>query len=240
MSKPSKNKLSKRAQDNNQGHKKLAVIRSDDIRGCPFGLPVNTACKNVGKSIARMAPLQSAENDHEKAQLTKANKLVYITHKTGKKCPFADKILENHDKVDCDFGDTGQGEKALPWRGSPLYPQTFSGIGLDGLYGYPLGFYADNNESRNLFFGLFSFLGKNQNINQLVKLANESDDKTAAMLDEILHDIQNSDEEELGNKLAQLENMLDEYKDKYNENRMDSGLLWELAEKWFGSRQVNR
>ena len=141
-------------------NKKLAVIRGGDIRKCPFGLPVTIACENIGDAIARMAPLDVAETEEEREKLTKANRLVYINHKSGKKCPFADKILPNHGKVDCDYSDTGQGQQSADWAGSPLYPHTFTGIGYDGLYGYPLGFYADNNQSRNLFFGLFSFVGK--------------------------------------------------------------------------------
>ena len=230
-------------QDNMTKKTKLAVIRDDRLRGCPFGLPIIEACQYAGDSIHRMAPIKT-KDEEQKERLKKANSLVYIHHKTGKKCPFADKILEEHKKVDCDFGDTGQGQPHVPYRGSPLYPQTFSGIGLDGLYGYPLGFYADNNESRNLFFGLFSFLGSVEK-EGLIKMANKYDEcgeeEKADEIDKIierLDDIRNNDEYK--EESAKIEDYLDEYRKKYEYGRTDPGLLWNLAEKWFGSRQVNR
>ena len=224
---------------------KLAIIRDDDLRGCPFGLSIPNGCKYVGKAIHRMAPLSAAESDDKKKeQLKKANGLIYVYHKTGQHCSFADKILENHDKVDCDFGDTGQGQNSAPFVGSPLYPQTFSGIGLDGLYGYPLGFYADNNESRNLFFGLFSFLGS-EKPKELIKLANKYDEsgetEKADIIDKILDEIESvRDKEEFGEKIQDIENFIDKYKEIYENERQDAGLLYELADKWFGPRQVNR
>ena len=233
-----------RTQDNMSKKTKLAVIRDNDLRGCPFGLPIIEACQNAGDAIHRMAPLDAAKEDDKRERIKKANALVYIHHKTGKKCPYADKILEEHKKVDCDFGDTGQGQPHVPYRGSPLYPQTFTGIGLDGLYGYPLGFYADNNESRNLFFGLFSFLGSVE-ADGLIKLADKYDEcgekEKADKIDRIIERLENiKNNEEYKEAFAQIEDYLDEYKEKYEYGRNDPGLLWELAEKWFGSRQVNR
>jgi len=223
---------------------KLAVIRDNKLRDCPFGLPITDACKYAGDSIHRMAPLNAVDNEEQQEHLKKANALVYVHHKTGKKCPFADKILDNHDKVDCDFGDTGQGQPHVPYRGSPLYPQTFTGIGLDGLYGYPLGFYADNNESRNLFFGLFSFLGSDRT-EQLIKLADIYDEcgikEKADKIDELLKQLDDiKDKDEYKEAFMQIEEYLDEFRIKYESERQDTGLLNELAEKWFGPRQVNR
>jgi hypothetical protein len=220
---------------------KLAIIRGDDIRECPFGLNITLACKYVGDGIHRMAPLDAAGNDkEEKDKIKKANNIVYAYHKTGERCPYSDKILEIHNKVDCDFGDTGEGFHSTPFRGSPLYPQTFHGIGLDGLYGYPLGFYADNNESRNLFFGLFSFLGHNI-VDELVKLADTYDrndelDK-ADLVDNLVSKLQNirNTHKEAFDKI---EKYLAAYRDKYEVNRADTGLLWELSQKWYGPQQV--
>jgi len=224
--------------------KKLAVIRDNKLRNCPFGLPISEGCQNAGDSVYRMAPLDAVDGEEQKERLKKANSLVYVHHKNGKRCPFADKILEKFKKVDCDFGDTGQGQRSVPYRGSPLYPQTFSGIGLDGLYGYPLGFYADNNESRNLFFGLFSFLGS-EKPKELIKLADkydESEEKDKAdIIDKILDTIENiRDKEEFEEKMQDIEDFLYRHKQEYDKGRTDTGLLWELAEKWFGPRQVNR
>jgi hypothetical protein len=191
-----------------------------------------------------MAPIGEVKDDEHKERLKKANSLVYIHHKTGKKCQFADKILEKYQKVDCDFGDTGQGQPHVPYRGSPLYPQTFQGIGLDGLYGYPLGFYADNNESRNLFFGLFSFLGSGKP-KELIKLADKydkSDEKEKAdIIDKILNDIESiRDKDKFEEKEQIIEDFLYNAKQEYEYGRADTGLLWELCERWFGPRQVSK
>ncbi len=225
---------------------KLAVVRSDMIRGCPFGLePISTVCCNVGDAIHRMAPLDAVKDDKSRETLTKANILVYINYKTGKQCPFADKVLEDYNKVDCDFEDTGQGLHSSEFQGSPIYPQTFSGVGLDGLYGHPLGFYADNNESRNLFFGLFSYLGRKENVDQLIKLANDcynGDNVEAAnKLNDVIKDLQDTKDRDLfEDKMRKLENFISEYKQQYKDREINSGLLFELAEKWFGPRQVSR
>jgi hypothetical protein len=224
--------------------KKLGIIRDNKLKDCPFGLPIPDACQNAGDSVNRMAPLSAVDSDEQKERIKKANSLVYVHHKDGKRCQFADKVLEKFKKVDCDFGDTGQGQRSVPYRGSPLYPQTFSGIGLDGLYGYPLGFYSDNNESRNLFFGLFSFLGSDE-AEKLIKLADKYDEcgekDKADKIDAILKRLESiRDKEEYKEAFAQIEEFLDEYRQKYESQRTDTGLLWELADAWFGPRQVNR
>lgn len=215
---------------------KTATIRGEGVRDCPFGLPVPEACVNVGNSIHRMAPSE----DNEK--IKKANRLVYAYHKDCKNCPYAHDILEEHKKVDCNFGDTAAGKKTPSFTGSPLYPQTFQGIGLDGLYGYPLGFYADNNESRNLFFGLFSFLGS-ATVEELVKLAEKYDEcgekEKSEILDNLLQKLQNI-KEEYKDTFEKIQKYLEEYRTNYEEKRGDTGLLWELADSWFGPRQINR
>lgn len=141
---------------------KCAFIRSN--RGgenqCPFGLDIPVSCKYAGDSIKNMAPLEIVkESEHN--QVKKTNKRIYLYTRTDTKCSFAAEILDNFDAVDCNYGDTAEGvgmPNALV--GSPLYPQNFSGIGLDGLYAFPMGYYADNNASRNLFTGLFSLVGE--------------------------------------------------------------------------------
>jgi len=221
---------------------KLAIIRGDEVRDCPFGLPIIKSCQNAGISIHRMAPLQSIDDTEEQEKIRKANKMVYVYHKTGERCPYADKILEVQNKVDCDFGDTGEGFKSTPFRGSPLYPQTFQGIGLDGLHGYPLGFYADNNESRNLFFGLFSMLG-HKTVEELIKLADDYDKsgekEKADIVDNLVDNLQEM-KDHYGETFDRVERYLAKHREKYESKRGDPGLLWELSQKWFGARQVNR
>lgn len=221
---------------------KTANIKGQDLHECPFGLPITDACNCAGKSVDRMSPLSIVNDENKKKALTRANKLVYIYHKTGESCPYADKVLDNFGKVDCDFGDTGQRQKSVPYRGSPLYPQTFNGIGLDGLHGYPLGYYGDNQESRNLFFGLFSFLGSDER-EQLVKLADKCDscgnNEVANMIDEVLQKAENpKSPEEFEQDMHKIERFLDDYREQYEDGRTDAGLMWELFQKWFGLRHV--
>ena len=215
---------------------KDAFVRGDGVRACPFGLPIPDACTNVGDAIHRMAPLEN------KQSIGKANILVYTYHKQCKNCPYAANILEGNKKVNCNFQDTAAGKKTPAFVGSPLYPQTFSGIGLDGLYGYPLGFYADNNESRNLFFGLFSFLGFATQ-EELVKLADEYDKcgekEKSDIVDGLLKKMQEL-KDEYKETFDKVLGILEENRTEYETDKMDTGLIWELADSWFGSRQVNR
>ena len=140
--------------------KKKGWVKSKGFEdSCPFGLPITHACKHAGKSTLRMCPLDYTDEEDKKKEIEKANKKVYIYHKTGKRCPFAINIM-GKDVVNCDWGDAGQGVGGAELTGSPLYPRTFSATGLEGLYGFPLGFYADNNQSRNMPYGLFSLLGR--------------------------------------------------------------------------------
>src|SRR5574337_1064434 len=174
---------------NNKSKIKLAIIRGNSGRPCPFSLSIPSACKHAGNSVSRMAPLDEKNAKEDNSKLADANKLIYAYQKENKSCIYADKILENNDKVDCDYGDNGQGLHGANFRASPLYPQTFHGLMLDGLYGFPLGFYADNQESRNLFLGLYSLLGHNTR-EEIIKLADEYDKsgdiERAKVLDDLL------------------------------------------------------
>lgn len=140
--------------------KKCAFIRSDegDHKRCPFGLPIDKACKHVGDSVQNMMPLEETDKPEK---VKKANQRVYLYSRTNKTCPFAANIIDDMDSVNCNYGDHAAGAPlGTALIGSPLYPQTFSGIGMDGLYAFPMGFYADNNTSRNLFTGIFSLVGE--------------------------------------------------------------------------------
>ena len=215
---------------------KEATIRGEAVRECPFGLPIPEACANVGEAINRMAPSE------ENKQIIKANRIVYAYHKTCKQCPYTDKILSEHKKVDCNFGDTAAGQKSVSFRGSPIYPSTFYGVGLDGLYGYPLGYYADNAESRNLFFGLFSLLGFNTT-KELIKLADEYDksgqEEKTEILDNLLKKLQ-AIKEEYKDTFEKIEKYLVRYRENYAVEKDEPGLLYESSDAWFGPRKINK
>lgn len=154
--------------------KKNATIRGDCGKVCPFGLSIPRACSSVGQSIYKMEQVDN-KAEEIKDKYIKANKIIFSYCKENKQCPFADKILDDKfQKVDCDFGDNGQGQHSPNLQGSPLYPSTFQSIGLNGLYGHPLGWYGDNLAARNLFFGLFSYLG-GEEYKELIKISNNID-----------------------------------------------------------------
>lgn len=143
---------------------KLASIRKNDADGCPFGLPIPFSCKHIGKNIDRMAPFEMFDKkttQEERASIADANVRLFawlVMHGTQEtsKCPYANMIFEDHDAVECNYNDTAPGVSSAPLTGAPFYNQVFNGTGFNGLYAYPIGYYADYNLSRNLFYGIFS------------------------------------------------------------------------------------
>ena len=206
--------------------RKCAFIRKDEdgVRQCPFGLPITAACEHAGDSVSHMCPIQSVEKD-KRGQVEMANKRVYVHYKTDSRCLYASNIMEQNKAVNCDFGDTGAGMSTPTFNGSPLYAQTFSGIGLDGLYAFPLGFYADNNESRNLFQGLFSLVGSNNyEIIKEALLKNE-------LSNDIVEKLKNA-ESLTTDEQSYLLDYISQCRKEYEDNRTDSAKAYELAEKW--------
>jgi len=111
---------------------KEAGIRKDNLpaeQRCPFGLPIPQGCSQVGAAIQDMVARKP-----EFAQ----NKRLFDKYKTGKKCPYAEQILEGKNAVNCSFGTEVEGrEVPKMYRGSPIYPRLFEGfstINLDRSY----------------------------------------------------------------------------------------------------------
>jgi hypothetical protein len=203
--------------------KKRAWIRgSDKEKKCPFGLPITLACHNAGEATAHMCPLEAVPPGKQKA-VAEANKRVYIHSKTGTRCMYAHNIMDQGRAVNCDFGDAGAGMNTPAFSGSPLYAQTFSGIGLDGLYAFPLGFYADNNESRNLFQGLFSLLG--ERASEIIKEAMDECDETLWRKIE-------SGEELTPEERGKMESLVEECRRKFEGCRTDPAKIMELSRKY--------
>lgn len=203
--------------------RKTCWIRgADKAKRCPFGLPITLACGNAGESVTHMCPLESLpEANRERVGL--ANRRVYIYHKSGQRCLYAVDIMEAARAVNCDFGDAAAGMGGQAFTGSPLYTQTFSGIGLDGLYAFPMGFYADNNESRNLFQGLFSLLGAAAPA--IVKMAiEESDAGLWAKL--------RNGEPLTGDERARLEDVVEKCRREFEAARTDPAKARELADRF--------
>jgi hypothetical protein len=216
-----------------QKMRKCAFIRSDKQdaeRRCPFGLPITEACHNAGSCVSNMCPLEMIPED-KKDRVLKANSRVYIYYKNGHRCLYSAGIMDQQKSVNCDFGDTGQGLHAPSFQGSPLYPQTFAGVGLDGLYAFPLGFYADNNESRNLFQGLFSLVG--DRAFEIIKMAifNNSEMK------DIVEKLENGGEL-TSEEYSYVEDSLETCREKYDSNRADTSKYIELDNKWNSRKRL--
>jgi hypothetical protein len=147
---------------------KNAAIRSNSEHSCPYGLKISKACRNVGKLVLNMAPVDIMGEDStedEKKAIAKANSHLFNWHCPGEKCPFASKVFDkNEDVVECNWntevaGESGGGSLV----GSPYYYRHFSGIGTDGLYSYPLGYYSDNSIDRGMYMGMYSIEGLGNN-----------------------------------------------------------------------------
>ena len=147
---------------------KLAIIRKDDSDPCPFGLPIPFGCQTAGQNIDKMFPLEklgASSTKDELAKIATANQRLHAwgIMNSGEKpqqCKYAGKIFPEQKGVDCNKGDTAEGQpEAGVLLGSPAYSKNFAGVSLDGLYSYPLGFLADYNISRNSFYGIYSISG---------------------------------------------------------------------------------
>jgi len=147
---------------------KLAVLRENDNNPCPFGLPISFACKTAGDLVDKMAyTLIMGPNttSRERYMIATANLHLLMYNNPQIRCKFAGKLIEtNNDIVECNWDSivAGSHQKGA-LRGSPFYPKFFSGIGIDGLFSYPLGYYSDDSQSRHRYYGLFGLEGSEDN-----------------------------------------------------------------------------
>ena len=138
------------------------------IHNCPFGLPVTGGCSFIGGTtedgspvIARMTPVDSANSEQEAEDITEYNLEAMMTVSESAACPFADRIYEKKGSVDCKYDERSESMPAgnVGLTGSPLYPHTMVGNMPQAQYGYPLDHYSDDNESRNIYYGIYSLIG---------------------------------------------------------------------------------
>jgi len=203
--------------------KKRCWIRGEDKgKKCPFGLPIALACRHAGESVTHMCPLE-ATPEKERERVALANKRVYLYHKDDRRCLYAVNVFDEAKAVNCDFGDVAQGMGGPAFAGSPLYSQTFSGVGLDGLYAFPMGFYADNNESRNLFQGLFSLLGSGK-MPEILKIA--------LLTKGNLWDKLKKGESLTREEQVELEDIVAGCRQEFENDRHDPAKVRELTDKW--------
>jgi hypothetical protein len=153
--------------------RKLSVILKNNE--CPFGLKVPDSCGHVGECIKHMAPMEVLGDDADKDEiisLVKANRKLLLLQGDGQRCPYAGNIIEEKDAVECNFDSVAPGEQAYNFEPSKFYSKVYDNISYDGLYSYPMGWYGDNNISRNLYYSLWSITSAEYN---LIKTAAEND-----------------------------------------------------------------
>lgn len=217
-------------------HVKLAVIRTSEESPCPFGLKIPYACRNVGGCIERMAPLDILGEDAEEGEiveLAKANQTLMLMDADGDRCPFAGKVFKDKDAVECNYGSNAEGVN--PDRGltpSPFYSKVYENIAYDGAYSYPLGWFGENNISRNTYYGIYSLQGEERHKN--VKTAAYHKD----IIDAIDHALEVGDELNDGEYYFKIEptykipiNDLFQWEDIQSWLEIDWGELYDLTPK---------
>ncbi len=142
---------------------KESIIRAPDIRACPFGLPIPFACNNAGNTTDQMTAMNDIPKE-ERAKYAKLNKRVYVYSQTGERCQYADRIVENSDRVHCDYGDSGAGERDFSQNPNQNYPRAFNGTGMYAMYSYPLGNYSDTSGAMGNFAGAYSVYAHSNSI----------------------------------------------------------------------------
>lgn len=135
--------------------KKLAVLRDDNSKPCPFGLSIPNACFSVGNAINEMKNVEKLSQDI-KLKVIEENKQLILGEK--KKCYYAGNMFGKC--IDCTYGTENAGKPINSnIVGSPFYPKMMSGIGMEGLYTVPNasnGYYQDNSIDRGYYYGMYS------------------------------------------------------------------------------------
>lgn len=181
---------------------------------------------HAGSVIQHMCPLAAVPED-ARERTEKANRRVYLYYRTNDRCLYAADVIAQTAAVNCDFGDTGEGQGAPAFEGSPMYTQTFSGMGADGLHAFPLGMYSDNMPMRNIPYGLFSLVSRDNNLHAIVKNAADGNEYLRNIVDKTLAREELSEEE-----ISNLRDLLDRCRQEYEGGRFDNAKIMELVRKW--------
>jgi len=128
---------------------KLSVVREEEERGCPYGLPISEACENVGKLIDNMCAIEEAEEDAEKELASKSNNRIYMmsnqNDENKEKCKYANVIFDN-DKVECNYGDYAAGIGSAALNPGPMV-NTYMDFGF-----YSVPYNSDYTNFNHYFF----------------------------------------------------------------------------------------
>ncbi len=158
--------------------KKTAVIREDDERNCPFGLPITDGCCNVGKLIDNMAAINNIKDKEEKATVKHSNNRIFMFERPGddikgnNKCKYANYIFDEEkgeNKVECNFGDTAAGVGHLNVNPGPLV-NTYLGVGYNSQY-YTVPYNTDFEGVNRYYYASMD----EDNINKIAEDDDEED-----------------------------------------------------------------
>jgi hypothetical protein len=142
------------------------------IRGktklCPFGLSVPGGCMSAGGPseedesavISKMVPLDLVDDEKRQAVL-EDNLEELLLAEMPERCPFADRVYEDKESVDCKFDENQQSMPAgsAGLNGSPMYPHLMIGNMPKAQYGHPINYYSDDNENTSAYYGIYSLIG---------------------------------------------------------------------------------
>ncbi len=137
-----------------QNFTKRSNVRKDTLpaeQRCPFGLSIPGGCSKVGPLIVEMEP--GEENfGKNRAMFERFRPVDERGENTeGIECPFAARIFEKKNAVNCTHGTPMAGVE-LPeiYHGSPIYPKLFEGFNTVNL---------DRSYYQYRDFGNYSFYG---------------------------------------------------------------------------------
>lgn len=139
---------------------KLAVIRTDEDSPCPFGLDISQACHTAGESVDEMQPIDPDVDDNQ--SIINHNISLLEKNPEPNRCKYAAHLFKKKPHVvDCNFGEADAGiSQQVSFEGSPYYSQIGEGVGMGGLYNYPVTYHTDGSEYRNMYYGMTGWAAK--------------------------------------------------------------------------------
>lgn len=165
---------------------KLAIIRENDEKPCPFGLFIPDGCLMAGCLVDNMTPIEAdADNkqiveelpEEDKKTIMEANNRVLLLSKEPKiKCKYANYVFKSNEKdseakVECSFGDNAAGlGGAVNWNASQGL-SNYLGISF---YSLPIGFY---NQDLTYQEGFSNFVNRYFASEDEPELKKEAEDK---------------------------------------------------------------
>lgn len=139
------------------------------VKMCPFGLSVPGGCLSAGglsvedevPVISKMVPMHLIKDSDQRKKAIEDNLEEMLLAEKPETCPFADRVYEEKEAVDCKFDEEHESAPAgsVGLNGSPLYPHLMIGNMPKAQYGYPINQYSDDNENTSVYYGIYSLIG---------------------------------------------------------------------------------